>query len=82
MKLQLKRCSNREENSVGDEVFCSLPKVYLYILWLLRWTSVWQVPDQTVSHSGVQLNWPGHLLKGHLMLQDNYRLYTDIESTC
>ena len=22
------------------------------------------------------------LLKGHLMLQDNYRLYTDIESTC
>ena len=24
---------NREENSVGDEAFCSLPKVYLYILW-------------------------------------------------
>ena len=22
------------------------------------------------------------LLKGHLMLQDNYGLYTDIESTC
>ena len=22
------------------------------------------------------------LLKGHLMLQDNYRLYTDIERTC
>ena len=22
------------------------------------------------------------LLKGHLMLQDNYRLYMDIESTC
>ena len=22
------------------------------------------------------------LLKGHLMLQDNYRLYTNIESTC
>ena len=33
MKLQLKRCLNREENSVGDEVSCSLPKVYLYILW-------------------------------------------------
>ena len=33
MKLQLKRCSNREENSVGDEASCSLPKVYLYILW-------------------------------------------------
>ena len=25
---------NREENSVGDEVSCSLPKVYLYTLWL------------------------------------------------
>ena len=26
---------------------------------------------------------PGQtLLKGHLMLQDNYGLYTDIESTC
>ena len=24
---------NREENSVGDEVSCSLPKVYLYNLW-------------------------------------------------
>ena len=24
---------NREENSVGDEPSCSLPKVYLYILW-------------------------------------------------
>ena len=24
---------NREENSVGDEMSCSLPKVYLYILW-------------------------------------------------
>ena len=23
---------NREENSVGDEASCSLPKVYLYIL--------------------------------------------------
>ena len=27
-EVQLKRCSNREENSVGDEVSCSLPKVY------------------------------------------------------
>ena len=24
---------NREENSVGDEASCSLPKVYLYTLW-------------------------------------------------
>ena len=32
MKLQLKRVSNREENSVGDEVSCSFPKVYLYTL--------------------------------------------------
>ena len=24
---------NREENSVGDEMSCSLPKVYLYNLW-------------------------------------------------
>ena len=49
---------------------------------LMRQTSVWQVPDWTVSCSGVQLNWPRHLLKRHLMLQDNYRLYMDIESTC
>ena len=33
MKLQLKRVSNREENSVEDEVSCSLPKVYSYTLW-------------------------------------------------
>ena len=33
MKLQLKRFKNREENSVGDEASCSLPKVYLYTLW-------------------------------------------------
>ena len=54
------------------------------VVWsrLLRRTSVRQVPDRTVSRSGVQLNWPRHLLKGHLMLQDNYGLYTDIESTC
>ena len=24
---------NREENSVGDDASCSLPKVYLYTLW-------------------------------------------------
>ena len=33
MKFQLKRVSNREENSVGDKVSCSLSKVYLYTLW-------------------------------------------------
>ena len=32
-EVQLKRCSNREENSIGDEASCSLPKVYLYTLW-------------------------------------------------
>ena len=36
--------------------------------------------DSLMLRGLVELAWT--LLKGHLMLQDNYRLYTDIESTC
>ena len=36
--------------------------------------------DSLTLRGSVELAWT--LLKGHLMLQDNYRLYTDIESTC
>ena len=37
-------------------------------------------PDSLMLRGSVEL--AQTLLKGHLMLQDNYRLYTDIESTC
>ena len=37
-------------------------------------------PDSLTLRGSVELAWT--LLKGHLMLQDNYGLYTDIESTC
>ena len=37
-------------------------------------------PDSLTLRGSVEL--AQTLLKGHLMLQDNYRLYTDIESTC
>ena len=36
--------------------------------------------DSLMLRGSVELAWT--LLKGHLMLQDNYRLYMDIESTC
>ena len=36
--------------------------------------------DSLMLRGSVELAWT--LLKGHLMLQDNDRLYTDIESTC
>ena len=37
-------------------------------------------PDSLMLRGSVEPAWT--LLKGHLMLQDNYRLYMDIESTC
>ena len=37
-------------------------------------------PDSLTLRGLVELAWT--LLKGHLMLQDNYRLYMDIEGTC
>ena len=37
-------------------------------------------PDSLMLRGSVELAWT--LLKGHLMLQDNYGLHTDIESTC
>ena len=37
-------------------------------------------PDSLTLRGSVELAWT--LLKGRLMLQDNYRLYMDIESTC
>ena len=37
-------------------------------------------PDSLMLRGLVELAWT--LLKGHLMLQDNYGLYMDIESTC
>ena len=36
--------------------------------------------DSLTLRGSVELAWT--LLKGHLMLQDNYGLYMDIESTC
>ena len=36
--------------------------------------------DSLMLRGSVEPAWT--LLKGHLMLQDNYGLYTDIESTC
>ena len=36
--------------------------------------------DSLMLRGLVELGWT--LLKGHLMLQDNYGLYMDIESTC
>ena len=32
-EVEAEEVENKEENSVGDEPSCSLPKVYLYILW-------------------------------------------------
>ena len=37
-------------------------------------------PDSLMLRGSVEL--AQTLLKGHLMLQDNYGLYIDIESTC
>ena len=37
-------------------------------------------PDSLMLRGSVEPAWT--LLKGHLVLQDNYGLYMDIESTC
>ena len=64
--------------------------------WRWRWGAEWWEPGASVVETDVCVASPGPdslmlrglvepawtLLKGHLMLQDNYGLYMDIKSTC